>query len=302
MLNSAVVPKSRRARGEAEPNPFELSLSVEEIGVACAGVAASFTLNHDQVIMSLCELCEFVRERVLCLMQAAVLTAVTQWFSPAGSTQAAQPSEQPVTLVHGVFGEYAACRERATAMLSDLFCGPVQEAESPTSSWPASSCWIRYSRAVVTLLAGRRCANHVRPCSYCGVQLDQCCVLLQVLIASATNVAVDNVLLGLLGAGFTDFARVGSVKKIAKPVMVSCCILLITYLYADHVCTILSLQILPLTAHSAGAETTKAIADLRFMMNASGRQGVVGAEREAVQEAITKLETKKVRPVCGGVL
>jgi hypothetical protein len=40
----------------------------------------------------------------------------------------------------------------------------------------------------------------------------------QVLIAASTNVAVDNVLLGLQRSGFTDFARVGSVKKIAKPV------------------------------------------------------------------------------------
>ncbi|XP_039397069.1 protein ZGRF1 isoform X2 [Mauremys reevesii] len=41
----------------------------------------------------------------------------------------------------------------------------------------------------------------------------------KLLIASSTNVAVDRVLLGLLDLGFEDFIRVGSVRKIAKPVL-----------------------------------------------------------------------------------
>ena len=41
----------------------------------------------------------------------------------------------------------------------------------------------------------------------------------KLLISSTTNVAVDRVLLGLLDAGFEQFVRVGSVKKIAKPVL-----------------------------------------------------------------------------------
>nr|XP_042715838.1 protein ZGRF1 [Chrysemys picta bellii] len=41
----------------------------------------------------------------------------------------------------------------------------------------------------------------------------------KLLIASSTNVAVDRVLLGLLELGFEDFIRVGSVRKIAKPVL-----------------------------------------------------------------------------------
>ena len=53
-------------------------------------------------------------------------------------------------------------------------------------------------------------------------------------------------------------------------------------------------QILAVTAHAAGTETTKAIADMRFMLNAGGRAGVVGDERAAVQDAITKLESKRV--------
>ncbi|KAM9143159.1 5'-3' DNA helicase ZGRF1 [Pangshura tecta] len=41
----------------------------------------------------------------------------------------------------------------------------------------------------------------------------------KLLIASSTNVAVDRILLGLLDLGFEDFIRVGSVRKIAKPVL-----------------------------------------------------------------------------------
>ncbi|XP_068797917.1 5'-3' DNA helicase ZGRF1 isoform X5 [Struthio camelus] len=41
----------------------------------------------------------------------------------------------------------------------------------------------------------------------------------KLLIASSTNVAVDRILLGLLDLGFEDFIRVGSVRKIAKPIL-----------------------------------------------------------------------------------
>uniref|UniRef100_F7B667 5'-3' DNA helicase ZGRF1 n=1 Tax=Equus caballus TaxID=9796 RepID=F7B667_HORSE len=41
----------------------------------------------------------------------------------------------------------------------------------------------------------------------------------KLLISSSTNVAVDRVLLGLLGLGFEKFVRVGSVRKIAKPIL-----------------------------------------------------------------------------------
>ncbi|XP_070273142.1 5'-3' DNA helicase ZGRF1 [Myotis yumanensis] len=41
----------------------------------------------------------------------------------------------------------------------------------------------------------------------------------KVLVSSSTNVAVDRVLLGLLSLGFDKFVRVGSVRKIAKPVL-----------------------------------------------------------------------------------
>jgi hypothetical protein len=41
----------------------------------------------------------------------------------------------------------------------------------------------------------------------------------KILICSATNTAVDRVLLGLLQQDFTSFCRVGSLKKIAKPIL-----------------------------------------------------------------------------------
>ncbi len=58
---------------------------------------------------------------------------------------------------------------------------------------------------------------------------------------------------------------------------------------------LLAAQILPMTAHAPGADTNRAIADMKFMLSATGRYSVTGAERAAVSEAIQKLESKKVR-------
>ncbi|XP_068706006.1 5'-3' DNA helicase ZGRF1-like isoform X2 [Montipora foliosa] len=41
----------------------------------------------------------------------------------------------------------------------------------------------------------------------------------KILVSSTTNVAVDRILLSLLDMGFEDFVRVGSIRKIAKPVL-----------------------------------------------------------------------------------
>ncbi|XP_044536985.1 protein ZGRF1 [Gracilinanus agilis] len=41
----------------------------------------------------------------------------------------------------------------------------------------------------------------------------------KILISSSTNVAVDRVLLGLLSLGFENFIRVGSIRKISKPIL-----------------------------------------------------------------------------------
>ena len=42
---------------------------------------------------------------------------------------------------------------------------------------------------------------------------------LKLLIASTTNVAVDRVLTGLMDLGFSEFIRVGSLKKISKRIL-----------------------------------------------------------------------------------
>ncbi|XP_051823101.1 protein ZGRF1 [Antechinus flavipes] len=41
----------------------------------------------------------------------------------------------------------------------------------------------------------------------------------KILISSSTNVAVDRILLGLLNLGFENFIRVGSIRKISKPIL-----------------------------------------------------------------------------------
>lgn len=46
---------------------------------------------------------------------------------------------------------------------------------------------------------------------------------IQILFSSMTNVAVDRILLSLKDLGFTDFVRVGSLKKIAKPILEYTC-------------------------------------------------------------------------------
>jgi hypothetical protein len=42
---------------------------------------------------------------------------------------------------------------------------------------------------------------------------------IRIMVASLTNTAVDTILLGLQRAGFNDFARVGSLPRIAKPIL-----------------------------------------------------------------------------------
>ena len=41
----------------------------------------------------------------------------------------------------------------------------------------------------------------------------------KILVCTLTNVAVDRILLMLLSSGFTDFARVGSLKKINRTLL-----------------------------------------------------------------------------------
>jgi hypothetical protein len=42
---------------------------------------------------------------------------------------------------------------------------------------------------------------------------------IKILVCGLTNVAVDRILMLLLEQGFQDFARIGSLKKISKPIL-----------------------------------------------------------------------------------
>jgi hypothetical protein len=142
----------------------------------------------------------------------------------------------------------------------------------------------------------------------------------QILVASATNVAVDNVLLGLQESGFLDFCRVGSVKKIAKPaswnaahmphrlVLCQCPVRKVPTCYPHphphphphprphplahtlaHPCVRLH-QLLSMVAHSRGTEASRAISDLKFMLT---HGALSAADRADVSAALAKLEQKQ---------
>ncbi|XP_023376629.1 protein ZGRF1 [Pteropus vampyrus] len=95
----------------------------------------------------------------------------------------------------------------------------------------------------------------------------------KLLIASSTNVAVDRVLLGLLSLGFDKFVRVGSVRKIAKPV-------------------------LPYSLHAGSGNASEQLKELHALM----REDLTPLERLYVRRSIEqhKLGTNKtlLRQVC----
>ncbi|XP_064620241.1 uncharacterized protein LOC135483350 [Lineus longissimus] len=78
----------------------------------------------------------------------------------------------------------------------------------------------------------------------------------KILISSTTNVAVDRILMGLLDMGYDDFVRVGSVKKIAKPV-------------------------LPYSVHASGTESQE-LKDLQDML----RSELTPTEKHCVRKSI----------------
>ncbi|XP_053387906.1 uncharacterized protein LOC123563456 isoform X2 [Mercenaria mercenaria] len=81
----------------------------------------------------------------------------------------------------------------------------------------------------------------------------------KLLISSTTNVAVDRILIGLLDLGFEDFVRVGSVKKIAKPV-------------------------LPFSVHASGTDNQE-LKDLQEMLRSGD---LTAAEKSHVRQSIEK--------------
>ena len=83
---------------------------------------------------------------------------------------------------------------------------------------------------------------------------------IRILISSVTNVAVDRILQGLVDLGYTDFIRVGSLKKISK--------------------TILPYMI------QIDKEKSENIRDLREML----KEPMTAAEAKAVKETLDMLE------------
>jgi hypothetical protein len=92
----------------------------------------------------------------------------------------------------------------------------------------------------------------------------------RLLLAANTNVAVDNVLLGLQKRGFEDFARVGSVKKIAKPILKH------TLHHSD-------------TAKTYGDHDKRALEDLNRMLKEELNGNPKSKDAEDIRQAIKDL-------------
>ncbi|KAJ4462048.1 putative RNA helicase nonsense mRNA reducing factor [Paratrimastix pyriformis] len=154
------------------------------------------------------ELGQVSRTQVMCLLEETVtrfgLTADQQrvlgqcaaWFHCFGEPPRTPGTGRNVVLVHGVYGSGKSHLLSATIVflskLADLKpanhldCGGTRQGETPS------------------------------PKAVDGPQV-------RILFACATNCAVDQVLQTLLRHGFTDFVRVGSLRKIAKPILPHVC-------------------------------------------------------------------------------
>jgi hypothetical protein len=120
--------------------------------------------------------------------QARVLEAAASWWTVDPARGDEGEAAAPVLLVHGVFGAGKSLTLRALAVLltqlsarTDVKLRPLSAASSQPLHAPAAQ------------------AHTPR-----------------IIIAGYTNKSVDNVLAGLLDHGFEDFARVGSLKAIAR--------------------------------------------------------------------------------------
>lgn len=91
----------------------------------------------------------------------------------------------------------------------------------------------------------------------------------RILVSALTNVAVDRILLQLKEEGFADFARVGSVKKIAKPILAH------TIHYSDKV-----------DGNDAEGQNKVALKELNEILATSS-----GAEAIEIRNAIAELKT-----------
>eukprot|EP00198_Chlamydomonas_reinhardtii_P000886 XP_001690221.1 RNA helicase [Chlamydomonas reinhardtii] len=120
----------------------------------------------------------------------------------AGAWEAAMEVQAPVCLVHGPFGS------GKSSLLVALICMLVQLGAAQAQA---------LQQRAAAAAAGRKRAAAGRKASAASAAGGT--PLVRVLLASHTNVAVDRVLVGLQDAGFGDFLRLGSVDRIAKPVL-----------------------------------------------------------------------------------
>ncbi|KAF6307450.1 zinc finger GRF-type containing 1 [Rhinolophus ferrumequinum] len=123
---------------------------------------------------------ELIRAHTLNLDQAAALTQIAHMMASHDSAEDKSGPPTRVPPITVIQGVFGAGKSYLLAVVILFFVQLFEKSEAPT-------------------------VGNSRPW--------------KVLISSSTNVAVDRVLLGLLSLGFEKFVRVGSVRKIAKPVL-----------------------------------------------------------------------------------
>ncbi|XP_060042225.1 protein ZGRF1 [Erinaceus europaeus] len=123
---------------------------------------------------------EFIQRYKLNEDQATALVQMAHMMASHTSTAGAQEEPAPPLPVTIIHGVFGAGKSYLLAVVILFFVQLFEKSETPT-------------------------AGDARPW--------------KLLISSSTNVAVDRVLLGLLSLGFEKFVRVGSIRKIARPVL-----------------------------------------------------------------------------------
>jgi hypothetical protein len=113
--------------------------------------------------------------------------------SSAASSSSDTEFPSPITLVHGTFGSG---KSYLLVVIILFFCRVLEQLDPQNT--------------------GTQPAMPFNVCTH--FLLDLHCTV-RILIAAQTNVAVDGILLGLQAHGFDKFARVGALRKIAKPVL-----------------------------------------------------------------------------------
>ncbi|XP_004686539.1 PREDICTED: protein ZGRF1 [Condylura cristata] len=123
---------------------------------------------------------EFIQAHKLNADQAAALMQIAQMMAPHTGAETVQEPPSPSLPITIVHGVFGAGKSYLLAVVILFFVQLFEKSEALT-------------------------ARNTRPW--------------KLLISSSTNVAVDRVLLGLLSLGFEKFVRVGSIRKIAKPIL-----------------------------------------------------------------------------------